>query len=207
MAMTRNVADDLGDFRCSAVEGPESAVPLPSKLVSSDDLQMAELIKKAFRVINESPFEPSSSLQMPSMSTSVATGQEAERSATSIAKGATPIASDDEPSTSQPLEVPEGATTLMLRNIPCSLSVTKVHEELASLGFEGTYDLLHIPTRPNASCKGYGFINFVTSEDAQRFANVFVDYRFNCAKTQKRSHVTLARLQGYDANCKQFRLQ
>eukprot|EP00928_Gymnodinium_smaydae_P045689 TRINITY_DN30419_c0_g1_i1.p1 TRINITY_DN30419_c0_g1~~TRINITY_DN30419_c0_g1_i1.p1 ORF type:complete len:187 (-),score=30.47 TRINITY_DN30419_c0_g1_i1:113-673(-) len=172
------------------------------------------LVQKAFRLIGESATEHAP-LGRPPVSHAPMTSTSGEDWQGELPAQSTPAAKNpgadlaaDEPSTSQPLHVPKGATTLMLRNIPCSLNLTKVREELASLGFEGTYNLLNLPARPNASTKGYGFINFVTSEDAQRFANVFVDYQFKqYTGSEKKSNVSLARLQGYDANSARLRFQ
>eukprot|EP00928_Gymnodinium_smaydae_P043454 TRINITY_DN29103_c1_g1_i1.p1 TRINITY_DN29103_c1_g1~~TRINITY_DN29103_c1_g1_i1.p1 ORF type:complete len:162 (-),score=26.00 TRINITY_DN29103_c1_g1_i1:378-863(-) len=90
-------------------------------------------------------------------------------------------------------------TTLMLRNIPCKVQTEWLQEELRKLGFEGTYDVIHIPTRKNKSNLGYGFINFISPEHARRFADAVVGHMFSGSGSVKRCYVTKAAFQGREA--------
>eukprot|EP00928_Gymnodinium_smaydae_P059718 TRINITY_DN43129_c0_g1_i1.p1 TRINITY_DN43129_c0_g1~~TRINITY_DN43129_c0_g1_i1.p1 ORF type:complete len:184 (+),score=32.95 TRINITY_DN43129_c0_g1_i1:48-599(+) len=87
-------------------------------------------------------------------------------------------------------------TTMMLRNIPCKVNAARIDEELRQNGFEGAYDSIHVPTRPNGSNRGYGFVNFKTADDAARFASVFNDYEFLGTFSTKRCTVSRADVQG-----------
>lgn len=61
-------------------------------------------------------------------------------------------------------------TTLMVRNIAWKLSVEQLREHLRELGFEGTYDYLHLPTfRSGRANQGYFFVNFRQPVTAVRF--------------------------------------
>eukprot|EP00928_Gymnodinium_smaydae_P095510 TRINITY_DN8233_c0_g1_i3.p1 TRINITY_DN8233_c0_g1~~TRINITY_DN8233_c0_g1_i3.p1 ORF type:complete len:191 (-),score=37.72 TRINITY_DN8233_c0_g1_i3:775-1347(-) len=97
---------------------------------------------------------------------------------------------------------PEPVTTLMLRNLPCKLKIIDMEEELLRLGFEGTHDVIHIPSRHNGSNKGYGFVNFHTADDARRFADAFTGYVFDRFQSTKRCYVTNAAFQGREASIK-----
>eukprot|EP00928_Gymnodinium_smaydae_P092256 TRINITY_DN76082_c0_g1_i1.p1 TRINITY_DN76082_c0_g1~~TRINITY_DN76082_c0_g1_i1.p1 ORF type:complete len:181 (-),score=20.80 TRINITY_DN76082_c0_g1_i1:486-1028(-) len=99
-------------------------------------------------------------------------------------------------------KLPAGpVTTLMLKNVPCSVTAASMEIELRELGFEGTYDVLHFPSRrkrPSGN-KGYGFVNFISAHDASRFASVFDGYAFSFAPS-KRCSVTVAAFQGREAS-------
>lgn len=79
----------------------------------------------------------------------------------------------------EPKKVPVGVplTTVMMRNIPKEYSRTTVLEILDGQGFNGCYDFIYLPIdfRSNISF-GYAFINFVTSEEAERFREHFQDF-------------------------------
>lgn len=96
------------------------------------------------------------------------------------------------------------ATTVMLCNIPCRVKLEEIIEAVRSLGFEGTYDLLHAPgpkrrhrhliSKTNI---GYAFINFVTPEYASDFMKVFTGFCFEGRQSDKVGMAKLARIQGF----------
>jgi hypothetical protein len=96
------------------------------------------------------------------------------------------------------------ATTVMLCNIPCRVKLEEIIEAVRSLGFEGTYDLLHAPgpkrrhrhliSKTNI---GYAFINFVSPEYARDFMKVFTGFCFEGRQSDKVGVAKLARIQGF----------
>lgn len=60
-------------------------------------------------------------------------------------------------------------TTLMLRNIPCKVTIVRIREALDRLGMKELYDCVYLPrNRCGASNLGYAFINFKNSTSAVR---------------------------------------
>jgi hypothetical protein len=91
-------------------------------------------------------------------------------------------------------------TTMMIRNIPCRITLERVVDALDSVGFCSTYDFVHLPHRfaksPNL---GYAFVNFYNADDAARFAVAFNGFRFPRTQSNKKCEVTLADRQGFNA--------
>lgn len=99
-------------------------------------------------------------------------------------------------------------TTLMICALPFQVTSEELLEAIDSLGFEGTYDFLYMPSRSTKKCGklrpgnvGYAFVNFRKAEDAARFTVVFPGYGFPGVVTDKQILVRAAACQGYDANC------
>lgn len=103
----------------------------------------------------------------------------------------------------------KGKTTLMISNIPCRISQTKVMEAVNRLGFGGKYDFLYVPTggrtgRSRSVNLGYGFINFTRSSDCFRFALRFDGYRFQGTSGQRPCTIRLAETQGLFGNIRRL---
>mmetsp|Transcript_137140 Transcript_137140/g.382505 ORF Transcript_137140/g.382505 Transcript_137140/m.382505 type:complete len:325 (-) Transcript_137140:362-1336(-) len=105
-------------------------------------------------------------------------------------------------------------TTLMIRNIPNRLNQQDLIAELEDLGFAGTFDFLYLPldqgrkhrhhgTRKAMSNVGYAFVNFVNHSWAERCMDVFRDHTFQ--GSAKRSSVSVAHVQGLEANLAHYR--
>eukprot|EP00928_Gymnodinium_smaydae_P068612 TRINITY_DN51795_c0_g1_i1.p1 TRINITY_DN51795_c0_g1~~TRINITY_DN51795_c0_g1_i1.p1 ORF type:complete len:101 (+),score=6.69 TRINITY_DN51795_c0_g1_i1:36-305(+) len=58
---------------------------------------------------------------------------------------------------------------------------------------------MHIPSRPNGSNKGYGFINVISVHDARRAADTLNGHMFSGTCSTKRCQVTNADFQGREA--------
>lgn len=96
-------------------------------------------------------------------------------------------------------------TTLMLRNIPNKYTQNSLMQEITKLGFEGSFDFFYLPMDiHNRSNVGYAFINFVTSEEAERFRVIFAGREFERFHCRKVGGVCDAHLQGLDANIRHF---
>jgi len=99
----------------------------------------------------------------------------------------------------------DGATTVMLRNIPNRYTAEELIAEMLAEGFEGGFDFFYLPvdfkTKRN---KGYGFINFQHAELAIEFRDVFDGVRLLRYSTQKILEVTPALTQGFDSNVTEF---
>eukprot|EP00928_Gymnodinium_smaydae_P087164 TRINITY_DN7148_c0_g2_i1.p1 TRINITY_DN7148_c0_g2~~TRINITY_DN7148_c0_g2_i1.p1 ORF type:complete len:155 (-),score=18.85 TRINITY_DN7148_c0_g2_i1:254-718(-) len=90
--------------------------------------------------------------------------------------------------------------TLILRNIPSSLSEERLESVLQQHGFAGSYDYLFLPMRRRGSNLGYVVVNFIQKQDALRFSACFEGSRFPGANTMRRCSVILADVQGREAN-------
>jgi hypothetical protein len=100
-----------------------------------------------------------------------------------------------------------GMTTIMLCNIPCRVSLHEITDAVRCLGYEGTYDLLHVPGPrgrrrgvANSTNIGYAFINFVKPEDAQNFLDAFQGFCFQGRQSDKVGIAKFARVQGFEKN-------
>jgi hypothetical protein len=91
-------------------------------------------------------------------------------------------------------------TTVMLRNIPCRYTQEYLLAEVDAVG--ENYDFFYLPpARRHRGNLGYGFINFVDAESAQRFIQAFEGHIFDRQPTAKREVVIgWAKLQGFEAN-------
>jgi hypothetical protein len=96
------------------------------------------------------------------------------------------------------------ATTLMLCNIPCRAKLDEIIDMVSSLGFENLYDFLYAP---GATCAygrsrnlGYAFVNFLSADEARRFAVAFNGYCFEGRASSKKGIAKIARVQGFDEN-------
>merc|ERR1719162_1580880 len=66
-------------------------------------------------------------------------------------------------------EEEEWRTTVMLRNMPNNYTRDMLLELVDSMGFEGCYDFAYLPVDFKSQAGlGYAFINFATSDEAQR---------------------------------------
>jgi len=98
-------------------------------------------------------------------------------------------------------EAHEPITTLMICDLPCSITQPLLCEAIDTLGFARKYDLLHLPAAGRsmlacASNLGYGFINFREPQDAVLFAQAFDGYKFDSTGSTKVCKVRQARVQG-----------
>lgn len=109
------------------------------------------------------------------------------------------------PATAEPEAWPEGATTVMLRNIPNRYTAEELLAEMLAVGFEGRFDFFYLPidftTKRN---RGYSFINFRSPSDAERFVSAFHRQKLTRYATQKILEVSPAITQGFEANIAQF---
>jgi RNA recognition motif-containing protein len=92
-------------------------------------------------------------------------------------------------------------TTIMINNIPNKYTQDMLAEEILSTGNECNFVHMPISKKKPKSNLGYAFVNFVTSEAAQDFLEVFEGRVWskhpNC---RKRAGVGFAKLQGFEAN-------
>ena len=72
-------------------------------------------------------------------------------------------------------------TTLMIKNIPTTMSKQKLIELLEAEGL-GCFDILHVPcdSRKAPCSLGYAFVNFCTSSAALRCIEVFEGKKWSC---------------------------
>jgi len=99
-------------------------------------------------------------------------------------------------------------TTIMIRNIPNRLSQPQIVKELEHLGFAGTFDFFYAPMDKRTKCTvGYAFVNFLHSEYAARCMHVMERHYFQSygRQGQKQARVSVAHLQGFDANIQHYK--
>jgi hypothetical protein len=100
-------------------------------------------------------------------------------------------------------------TTLMIRNVPCSLTQEALLDQINSCGFEGVYDFFYLPvprcSRNSLSNLGYAFINFTDESHARSFQMTLDGVLLNPEHSEKVCSVSLADIQGLPKLRKHFR--
>lgn len=106
-----------------------------------------------------------------------------------------------------PMSWDEGVTTVMIRHIPRKYCQLRLVEEVSRRGFAGLFDFIYLPFDFKKGANvGYGFVNFINTEHAKTFRDVF-DGSFlepQPSDMSKPLHVHPASVQGYEANYQHF---
>jgi hypothetical protein len=95
-------------------------------------------------------------------------------------------------------------STVMLCNIPCRIGRHDIVKALEAYDFAGTYNFIHLPKGKIRRYRRYGnigytFIDFISSEAADKFAEVFEDFQFPGIRSTKKCKVKLAHMPGFNA--------
>jgi len=101
-------------------------------------------------------------------------------------------------------EVPDGVTTLMIRNLPFNMMQQTLLNELDAAGF--AYDFVHMPRSFNTlEGKGYAFVNFVNREVAASFMASWQGKRcFALSANGQPLNISVASVQGLHANVQKW---
>jgi RNA recognition motif-containing protein len=101
-------------------------------------------------------------------------------------------------------EVKDDRTTIIIKHIPCRYKQQEIQDEISALGFD--FDFVYLPhAQQSSSNLGYAFVNFVRSEDAMIFCDVFQGHHWKFQpNSKKRAEVEFAHIQGLDANIAYF---
>jgi len=91
-------------------------------------------------------------------------------------------------------------TTMMVRNLPCNMTLGMFAKHMDIHGFAGCYDLIHLPHMSGSPNLGYGFVNFCSQEDAARFEIQFQKVSFTTNSSIKACRVQRAHIQGFMNN-------
>mmetsp|Transcript_2540 Transcript_2540/g.6510 ORF Transcript_2540/g.6510 Transcript_2540/m.6510 type:complete len:255 (-) Transcript_2540:773-1537(-) len=95
----------------------------------------------------------------------------------------------------------EVRSTLKLSNIPRRCGKEELLDAIELVGFVGLFDFFYLPLGPQSKKNhGYAFINFKDNETADRFTQVFSNYRLR----EKNVEVVPAPLQGLAQNMEHF---
>eukprot|EP00928_Gymnodinium_smaydae_P016179 TRINITY_DN16030_c0_g2_i1.p1 TRINITY_DN16030_c0_g2~~TRINITY_DN16030_c0_g2_i1.p1 ORF type:complete len:251 (+),score=24.31 TRINITY_DN16030_c0_g2_i1:35-787(+) len=96
--------------------------------------------------------------------------------------------------------------TLMVCDLPCKVGELRMILLLRDMGFDACYDYLYFPKRNRAlkGGEGFCFINFMSVEVALRFKADFDGFRFPAIGSLKKARVTVASVQGLQANIDMF---
>lgn len=117
------------------------------------------------------------------------------------------VSRDDEPGSDDAFVEPPGevgcVTTLMVRNIPTSLSQDLL---LELWPIDGTYDLMYLPRHAKGnSHSGYAFMNFTSAAFAAEFLQSWQKRRMVHGGVSKRLNIIPAEVQGFEANVRQMK--
>mmetsp|Transcript_78715 Transcript_78715/g.137531 ORF Transcript_78715/g.137531 Transcript_78715/m.137531 type:complete len:141 (+) Transcript_78715:26-448(+) len=100
-------------------------------------------------------------------------------------------------------------TTLMIRNIPCKITLQALMNVIDYNGFAGSYNFLHLPGRGTPfSNLGYAFINFYHSVMADFFVETFQGVAFSTITgldSEKVIQIRPAHAQGFSENMAKVR--
>jgi len=105
------------------------------------------------------------------------------------------------------VELQEGITTLMLRNVPVPVSQQMLRDELDRSGFADLYDFAYLPSSFEAhECKGYAFLNFVTPAAAAACVGAWQRSRRFVTRdpTALPLNISAATVQGLEANARKW---
>mmetsp|Transcript_73343 Transcript_73343/g.185198 ORF Transcript_73343/g.185198 Transcript_73343/m.185198 type:complete len:356 (+) Transcript_73343:69-1136(+) len=103
---------------------------------------------------------------------------------------------------SRPL-LKKGTTTVMIRNIPASVTQKDLIHELTQGGYHDWFDFCYAPRQDfhSRQYSGFAFVNFVTTQAAEDFAqNWHNSYQFGMSPPDKKVNVSRAAVQGREAN-------
>lgn len=101
---------------------------------------------------------------------------------------------------------PTTVTTLMVRNLPRTLTQRQLLSELDRHGFADQYDFVYVPSLFSAGeCKGYAFVNFTSAEAAAQCMRTWNRSR-QCAVPEDMPPLSIsaAELQGLEANVRKW---
>merc|ERR1719410_550528 len=97
-------------------------------------------------------------------------------------------------------------TTVMLRNLPDSMTHGKLLELLDSQGFAGKYDFAYLPVAfDTLAALDHAFVNMVTPEDAQRIRSYFEGFTWGASSTAACRVVWNDKQQGLPALVERYR--
>lgn len=100
----------------------------------------------------------------------------------------------------------QGITTVMLRNLPCTVTQKQLLQELAASGFEGCFDFCYLPASfKNGTSKGYAFVNLINSDVLEMFVLKWHgSRRFGISQLDATITVSAATIQGKEENTKKW---
>jgi len=100
----------------------------------------------------------------------------------------------------------QGVTTLMIRNLPYSVTQKRLIEELTATGFTGLFDFCYMPSLFGSGVgKGYAFVNLISTDAVGHFVNTWHgSRRFELQASDAAINVSAAYLQGREKNAKKW---
>lgn len=101
----------------------------------------------------------------------------------------------------QPEDISETRTTVMMRNLPCDLNRDILTHVIDSEGFYCRYDFVYMPMDFNTGCaRGFAFVNLISSDDALRFMGQFQGFGKWPTPSRKTAKMAWSDCQGLQAN-------
>jgi len=97
-------------------------------------------------------------------------------------------------------------TTLMVRNLPHSVTQKRLVEELAASGFAGLYDFCYMPSMFGTGVgKGYAFVNLTSAAALGAFVSAWHgSRRFGISPSEASLNVSAAAMQGLQENVRKW---
>merc|ERR1719444_616278 len=93
-------------------------------------------------------------------------------------------------------------TTLVIRNLPRSLTQEELVQAMSESGYAGTWDFCYLPCKfQERRNLGFAFVNFTSADLAQKLMQGWHQTRpFTFGHVRKSINVTAAAVQGREAN-------
>lgn len=103
----------------------------------------------------------------------------------------------------------QGAKTLMIRNLPCSVTHKRLLKELTATGFTGLFDFCYMPSLFGSGMgKGYAFINWISTDAVCDFVNSWHgSRRFGLQESDAAIDVSAAHVQGRENHLKKWNVR
>merc|ERR1712063_11122 len=76
--------------------------------------------------------------------------------------------------------------TVMMKHIPCRCTRKEILDVIEKLGFAGTYEFFHMPSKRRGQHNfGYAFLSFYQASAAAAFASAMTGFTFASRKSSK----------------------
>eukprot|EP00928_Gymnodinium_smaydae_P049343 TRINITY_DN33107_c0_g1_i1.p1 TRINITY_DN33107_c0_g1~~TRINITY_DN33107_c0_g1_i1.p1 ORF type:complete len:243 (-),score=40.20 TRINITY_DN33107_c0_g1_i1:122-850(-) len=107
----------------------------------------------------------------------------------------------EEPKSFESLRMKSQHTTLMIRNLPNTVSTIDLKKTVDDTGFADLYDILYVPFRVGNDNKnlGFAFVNFLSQTIADEFSRAWLAFKKDGIS------VSFANVQGRDENIKMMK--
>lgn len=203
-------SDDSKDTDSQCDKAP-SSTGCDTQETRRDSIESESFPFDPFGMMSESPF-PESLLQQPPAQVTGKKRRPARKKKASTQKCSVPANAGTNCDTPQAQNMDAGVadaavdmdtvTTLVVRNLPRSLTQQELVQAMEESGYGGTWDFCYLPYKFQARSNfGFAFVNFTSPEMAQKFMQGWHQTRpFSFGRVRKPVNVAAAAVQGRQAN-------